>query len=64
MPQEIQDIFELKIWDITKPDGLARKTALNAVRMPTLALNGRLVFESSLPAEEELIEAIDDSKNS
>ena len=58
LPPEVLDVVELKVWDITIPSGIERKAALNVVRMPTMAINGLLAFESSIPSEEELIEAI------
>lgn len=61
LPQEIQSIIELRVWNILEPEGMKRKMALNAIRMPSMALNCRLIFESCIPMEDELIEAIRES---
>ena len=58
LPREIQEIIELRLWNVLDAEGMQRKTALNAVCMPTMAMNNRLVFESYIPMREELIEAI------
>jgi len=58
LPQEIKNIIELRLWNVLEAEGMRLKMALNAVRMPTMAMNNRLFFESYIPVEEELIEAI------
>lgn len=60
LPREVQEIIELKVWDINVSDGFNRKISLNVMRMPAMAMNGQLVFESSIPAEDELIDAINE----
>jgi len=58
LPLEVQRIVELRLWNVLEAEGIQRKLALNAVRMPTMAMNNRLVFESCIPNGEELLDAI------
>ena len=58
LPREIQDIVQVYQWDLRTPEGINRFLALKAKSLPSIALNGELVFEAIIPPQEDLIAAI------
>ena len=58
LPTEIQSIMEVREWDLRTREGVARFKELRAKSLPTIALNGELVFEALIPPQEELIQAV------
>ncbi|MQL52724.1 hypothetical protein GFC01_10710 [Desulfofundulus thermobenzoicus] len=58
LPQEIQDLIEAHIWNVKTREGIERKAELKAKVIPSIALNGELVYESAIPPREDLIAAI------
>jgi hypothetical protein len=58
LPDEIQSIMEVREWDLRTREGVARFKELRAKSLPTIALNGELVFEAIIPPQEELIQAV------
>lgn len=58
LPREIQDIIQVYQWDLRTPEGISRFLALKAKSLPSIALNGDLVFEAIIPPQEDLIAAI------
>ena len=58
LPNEIQSIMEVREWDLRTRAGVTRFKELRAKSLPTIAINGELVFESLIPPQEELIQAI------
>lgn len=58
LPQEIQELIEVKKWDLRTLPGVQRFQELNAKSLPSIALDGELVFEANIPAQEELCEQI------
>jgi len=59
LPAEIQSIIELREWDLRTREGVQRFKELRVKSLPTIALNGELVFEAIIPPQEELIQAIE-----
>lgn len=59
LPQEVLDRIEYREWSLRTRDGVARFRELAAKSLPAVAIEGRLVFESTIPPEEELIAAVD-----
>jgi len=59
LPVEIQSIIEVQEWDLRSREGVHRFKELRAKSLPSIALNGELVFESIIPPQEELIHAIE-----
>ncbi|MGA8571161.1 MAG: hypothetical protein ACLP7A_06425 [Desulfobaccales bacterium] len=55
---EIQLIMEVREWDLRTREGVARFKELRAKSLPSIALNGKLVFEAIIPPQEELILAV------
>lgn len=58
LPKEIQDVIDVRLWDVKTLEGIKRKKALGARAVPSIALNEEVVFESGIPQHEELISAI------
>ncbi len=59
LPPEIQGIIEVREWDLRTREGVQRFKELKAKSLPSIALNGELVFEALIPPQEELIQAIE-----
>ena len=58
LPEEIQNIIEVHEWDMRTREGVDRFRALKAKSLPSVALDGDLVYEAIIPGQEELIEEI------
>jgi len=58
LPQEIQDLIEVHEWDMRTREGVQRFRELKAKSLPSVALDGELVYESLIPMQEELIAEI------
>jgi len=59
LPQDIQHIIEVREWDMRTREGVARFRELKAKSLPSVALDGELVYESIIPMQEELIAEIE-----
>lgn len=58
LPQEIQDLMEVREWDMRTREGVARFRELKAKSLPSIALDEQLVYESLIPGQEELAEEV------
>ena len=58
LPQEIQEVIDIRIWNVKQLEGIKRKKELRAKAVPSIALNNEVVFCSGIPQQEELILAI------
>jgi hypothetical protein len=58
LPQEIQDLIEVREWDMRTREGVNRFRELRAKSLPSIALDDQLVYESLIPGQEELGEEI------
>jgi hypothetical protein len=58
LPQEIQDLLEVREWDMRTREGVNRFRELKAKSLPSIALDDQLVYESLIPGQEELAEEI------
>ena len=58
LPQDIQDIIAVHEWDMRTREGVQRFRELKAKSLPSVALDGDLVYESLIPMQEELIAEI------
>ena len=56
MPQEVQDIINYTEWSIKTKEGVAKFTALKGKVLPTICIENDLVFQSTIPLYEELID--------
>ena len=58
LPQDIQEIIEVHEWDMRTREGVERFRELKAKSLPSVALDGDLVYESLIPMQQELIDEI------
>ena len=58
LPQDIQEIIEVHEWDMRTRQGVQRFRELKAKSLPSVALDGELVYESLIPMQEEMIDEI------
>jgi hypothetical protein len=58
LPNDIQQLIEVREWDMRTREGIQRFRALKARSLPSVALDGDLVYESQIPMQEELAEEI------
>ena len=58
LPQEIQDLMEIREWDMRTREGVNRFRELKAKSLPSIALDEQLLYESLIPGQEELAEEI------
>ncbi len=56
LPKDIQDLIEYKEWSIKTKDGIRKFTEMKGRVLPTICIEGDLVFPSRIPQYEELIE--------
>jgi len=66
LPQDIQGIIEVYEWDMRTREGVQRFRELKAKSLPSVALDGDLVYQAIIPPQEELIAEIQrrfDEKN-
>jgi hypothetical protein len=58
MPQEVQQLIDYREWSIKTKQGLAKFGELKGKVLPTICIEGQLVFQSTIPLYEELIDAM------
>ncbi len=58
LPEDIQKIVDVYEWDMRTLEGIQRFRELKAKSLPSIALDGDLVYESLIPMQEELCGAI------
>ena len=58
LPEDIKAIIDVYEWDMRTREGVRRFKELKARSLPSVALDGELVYESLIPMQEELIEEI------
>ena len=59
LPDNIQNMIEVHEWDMRTLEGVARFKDLKAKSLPSIALDGDLVYESIIPMQEELIAEVE-----
>lgn len=58
LPENIQKIVDVYEWDMRTREGVQRFRELKAKSLPSIALDGDLVYESLIPMQEELCDEI------
>jgi len=58
LPDDIKEMIEIKEWDMRTMKGHHRFRELKARSLPSIALDGELLYESLIPGREELTDAI------
>ena len=56
LPSDVQEIIEYQEWSIKNKDGIGKFMELKGKVLPTICIEGDLVFESIIPQYEELID--------
>ena len=54
LPEETKKMIEIREWDMRTVEGNRRFLELKAKSLPTIALDGELMYESLIPGQEEL----------
>ncbi len=58
LPTEILKQIEVREWDMRTREGIRRFNELGARSLPSIAINGELVFEAIIPGQEDLVREI------
>lgn len=58
LPKEILDLVDVREWDMRTREGIQRFNELGARSLPSIAIDGELVFEAIIPGQEVLAEEI------
>lgn len=58
LPEEIQNLIDVREWDMRTREGIQRFRELRAKSLPSVALDGELVYEALIPEQEELCDEI------
>lgn len=58
LPEEIRRYIDVHEWDMRTLEGNQRFRELKAKSLPSIALDGELMYESLIPGQEELIDEI------
>jgi len=58
LPEETKKLIEIREWDMRTVEGNLRFLELKGKSLPSIALDGDLVYESLIPGQEELIAEI------
>ena len=58
LPEDVQKIISYKEWSIKTKEGIAMFTKLKGKVLPTICIEGDLVFQSVIPQYEELIDEL------
>lgn len=59
LPNEVQDLIEVREWDMRTREGVRRFQELKARSLPSVALDEHLVYEALIPGQEELTAEIE-----
>ena len=59
LPEKTKQLIEVHEWDMRTREGVERFRTLKARSLPSVALDGDLVYESLIPMQEELIAEIE-----
>ena len=54
LPQDIQDMMDVREWDMRTREGIQRFRELRAKSLPSVALDNDLVYEAIIPGQEDL----------
>jgi len=58
LPKEMRDKIDYHEWSLRNREGIEMFRKFKASSLPSIAINGELCFESLIPTEENLIQAI------
>ena len=58
LPDETKELIDIREWDMRTLEGHKRFLELKAKSLPSIALDGELVYEALIPGQEELTDEI------
>jgi hypothetical protein len=58
LPEDVRELIDVYEWDMRTREGIRRFKSLRAKSLPSVALDGELVWEAIIPMQEELIAEI------
>ena len=58
LPDDVQEMIDYREWSIKTKEGVKRFTDLKGKVLPTICIEGDLVFQSLIPQYEELIDEL------
>lgn len=58
LPQEIQEMIEVFEWDLRTMEGVMRFREIGAKSLPSIAMDGTIVYSSIIPGQEVMIQEI------
>lgn len=58
LPDDVQEMIEYKEWSIKTKEGVGKFMEMKGKVLPSICIEGDLVFESIIPQYEELIDAM------
>jgi hypothetical protein len=58
LPKEIKDKIDYHEWSLRNREGIEMFKKFKARSLPSIAINGEIQFESLIPPQEDLIQAI------
>jgi len=58
LPDEIHAMIEVREWDMQTTEARKHFKAAKARKLPSMAIEGNVVYESLIPDQDELIEKI------
>lgn len=58
LPDQIKKLINIREWDMRTVEGNQRFLELKAKSLPSIALDGELMYESLIPGQEELTDEI------
>jgi len=58
LPIDIKNLIDIREWDMRTMEGNKRFLELKAKSLPSIALDGELVYEALIPGQEELSDEI------
>lgn len=60
LPERIQELIRVREWDMRNPGALKQFKLQKVKKLPSIAVDGKLIFEAIIPDQEELIQTIHD----
>ena len=54
LPEDVQELMEVHEWDLRTLEGVQRFQEIQAKSLPSIAMEGSVVYASIIPGQEEL----------
>lgn len=58
LPKSVQEMIRVREWDLRTLEGVARFREIKAKSLPSIAMDGTVVYASIIPGQEVLIQEI------